>query len=197
MNTTSYETAFAGLNNDAIIRERAWELAKKPLMVVSVSGVKRGFAQQTAPDGTPWTPLKFARPSGGQKILRDKGLLMASISASVTEKTITLSANSPGARLHQFGGVIRPKRAKVLTIPVSKEAARIGSPRKFPRPLFSARGGLCEHKGEELVMHYRFASSVTVPARPFLGWSQETLESVENIIADAYAKAIALSLRGH
>lgn len=162
------------------------------IRVAGVSGVKRHFMRQEAPDGTPWPPLEYPRPNGGSKLLRDKGLLYGSIQGRITERGIELVASHPGANVHQFGATIRAKQGKYLAIPVTKEAKQVGSPgkNKFPRRLFviapanSQNLYLAEAGTSGVVIHYILRESVTVPARPFMGFSEETLSTIEKIIAD-------------
>jgi phage gpG-like protein len=161
------------------------------IRVASVSGVKRHFVRQEGPDGRPWPKLKYPRPGGGNKVLRDKGLLAASVQGRVTSHGVELFTSHVGANTHQFGGVITAKRGKFLAIPLTKEAKRIGSPRQngFPRPLFvleASGGGLYlveATSAGQLVFHYALKKSVTIPARPFVGFSEETLQTIERIIA--------------
>jgi phage gpG-like protein len=168
--------------------------------VVVVSGIKQGINDSTSPDGTPYKPLGFPRASGGNKPLRDKGLLAASVSASMTGTEISMRANSPGARLHQFGGKIVPKTAKALTIPKSPEAKRAGSARNFPRPLFVLGSTLAERVGKgksaKIVVHYIFVMSVTVPARPYLGINTKTMGQINTILSREYSKAVLKDLTG-
>lgn len=49
--------------------------------------------------------------------LRDKGLLQRSISSKATADGVTVGTNLRQARIHQFGGVIKPKTKKVLVFP--------------------------------------------------------------------------------
>jgi phage gpG-like protein len=177
--------------------QKALKEALPILKVISVAGTREHFAESRGPDGKPWPALKHPRPDGGNKPLLDKGLLQASISASVTQEELWLRANHPGAAVHQFGATIVPKRAKALTIPVSKEAKRIGSPGRgrFPRPLFVvARGAgqtgfLAEGRpdGKGITIHYLLRRSVTIPARPYLGWSESTIKKMERVLADKLA----------
>jgi phage gpG-like protein len=113
--------------------------------------------------------------------------------------TLVLRANAPQAALMHFGGLVVPVRAKVLTIPLTREAARCGSPRRFPRPLFvlparaGRRGGLAERVGKrgKVVLHYLFAASVKVPARPWVGFSRATVDDVGRVIEAKAAAALA------
>lgn len=49
--------------------------------------------------------------------LRDTGLLQRSVSSRVTPDGVIVGTNLRQAKIHQFGGVIRPKKAKVLVFP--------------------------------------------------------------------------------
>ncbi len=172
------------------------------LCTLAVSGAKDHFTQSAGPDGKPWRPLAHKRPSGGNKILRDKGLLAASLSASVTQEGLLLKASHPGANAHQFGAKVRPKKAKYLTIPITKEAARAGSPRKFPRKLFFMGGGtsavMAEKKGRsaKIVVHYALSKGVTIPARPFVGYSKATLDKMLRLIVDQLGNRVAAGMSG-
>lgn len=174
--------------------DKVFRSSEKQIAIMSRSGVIQHFTTSTAPDGTPWAPLKHNRPNGGNQPLRDHGLLQASISATVTQEGIELAANSPGAPLHQYGGTIKPKAGRFLAIPVTAEAKRVGAPRKnrFPRFLFfvaahsaTNTGLLCERGSDgKLIVQYVLKTSVTVAARPFLGWSEATLRKITQLLAD-------------
>jgi phage gpG-like protein len=163
----------------------------RKLQVIAVSGAKDHFRNERSPGGIAWPKLKHARPGGGNRVLRDKGLLMASISASVTEGELRLTASHPGANVHQFGATIKPKRAKKLAIPLTREAKRAGRPRDFPRPLkWRPTSGpsslLYEVTGKrtkKVVMHFVLVDEVVIPARRFLGFSAETLGKIMYTLA--------------
>lgn len=122
----------------------------KQWKLLLVSETKKNFQGGHAPDGTPWRPLAFQRARGGDKPLRDRGILMASLTAangsghveSMTQTfgesrnaSLLFGSNLEYAALHQHGGTIRPRNSKMLAIPLTPEAARAGSPRNFPRDL--------------------------------------------------------------
>lgn len=189
------------LANDGLF-QAALASAAPAIEVAAVSGIREGMNAGISPDGTPYAPLTMR---AGGRPLRDKGLLAASTSASVTGDQIALRANAPGARLHQFGGVVVPVNAKSLAIPVSPEARRAGSPRNFPRPLFrlggkdSGRGGvLAERTGKgkaaKVVVHYLLRKSVTIPARKYLGISAKTSGRIGAILSRSYAATVRQSL---
>lgn len=162
--------------------------------------VKENFQGSHTPDGTPWKPLLFPRPrsKGADKPLLDRGLLQASISASgkghveeVTPTGFTVGTNLEYASLHQYGGVIRPRKGQFLAIPKSKEAARAGSARNFKEPLtaiIGKRGGvLVQRTKKGNKVHYALVRQVTVPARPFAGFSEKVLQQIDEVLAKKMA----------
>jgi phage virion morphogenesis protein len=100
------------------------------------------FDTETAPDGSKWTPSRRAREQGG-KTLTDSARLKSSISHRSSATEAEVGTNVIYARIHQYGGTIRPKNGEYLT--------------------FALPGGL----------GFRRVSQVTMPARPFLGLSDE------------------------
>ena len=135
--------------------------------------------------GGAWKPTSAftlsLRPSGGGQTLNATGGagLLGSIlarSREVTPDSVRLGTNKIYGPIHQNGGIIRPVKAKALALPLTPEAARAKSPRRFPRPLFVPRGipGLAESTrgGKGLKMQYRFMDSVAIPQRRFLGVSR-------------------------
>ncbi|HEY1192373.1 MAG TPA: phage virion morphogenesis protein, partial [Gemmata sp.] len=85
-------------------------LTGRELAQIATSDVKRRFATGTAPDGTRWKPLRYARANGGNQPLRDTGALMASITGRATATEVIVGTNHPGAALHNFGGTVVPRR---------------------------------------------------------------------------------------
>lgn len=176
--------------------------ALKVTTLLLIAATKENFARGTAPDGTPWKPLAHARPRGGSKPLRDRGLLMASISGGsdhvekLTDTSLTVGTKRIGANLHQKGGTVKPKRAKYLAIPLTVEAVRAGSPRNMSGLIFipkkgGGKGGtMAAVKDGRRTNHFALVSSVTVPARPFLGWSKELTKRVDAVFADAFARLL-------
>lgn len=79
----------------------------------------RRFFTGTDPDGKDWTPL---HPKSGltRKPLLNTGSLRRSISSKVYGNTLVVGTNHlagkipGGVAIHQFGGIIRPKRGKFL-----------------------------------------------------------------------------------
>lgn len=164
--------------------------ALKALEISAVSDVKMRFATGTGPDGHVWAPLRHRRiipGKDGDKPLRDNGLLMASISAKASRSELVVGSNLAYAGVHQWGGIITPKKAKFLTIPMTKDAKKAGSPRRFrgqlsPRINRAGTGGvLVDVNG---TVQYVMTKRVVVPARPFLGFSPNFMKIAELILAD-------------
>jgi len=135
--------------------------------------------------GAQWKPtsnftLSLRFSGGGQTMVARGGDgLFGSIvgrSPEVTPSSVKIGTGKIYGPIHQNGGIIRPVKAKALALPLTKEAARAGSPRRFPRPLFVPRGipGLAESTrgGKGLKMQYRFMDQVKIPMRRFLGVSR-------------------------
>jgi phage gpG-like protein len=184
----------------------SFEKPLKDCRLEAVASTKENFAGGHAPDGTPWAPLAHPRASGrgGDLPLRDRGLLMAATSSkgggegSISEVTDTHMAwgtNLEYAAIHQHGGTIVPRNAKALSIPLTKAAWSARGPRQFPGELFLFKSGkgnafLAEAKQKgrgrkkftELTLHYLLLQSVTIPARPFLGWNEALTDTCLQII---------------
>jgi len=106
----------------------------------------------------------------------------------------------PYARIHEEGGTIRPKRAKMLAIPIHpqlKTAAGIGrvpGPRDVPDLTFvrSLKGAFLlvnKHTGEPWFLLKR---QVTIKARPFLQPALETTAGkAERVISEQIARVLS------
>ena len=92
----------------------------------------------------------------------------------------------PYASIHETGGVIRPKRAKRLAIPLTPEARRAGSPRAFPRKLVmvtSRRGSTLlvesfrSRKTRRIKPQYLLVSSTSIRAKHYITKAREASEA--------------------
>lgn len=204
--TVSFETLMQWLGHVGQITD--FTVALERCLVAIKADTKEHFANSSGPDGQPWKPLLFKRPNskGNDKPLRNRGLLMASVTArgqghieNVGPTEAEVGTNLEYAQLQQEGGIVRPTKAKALAIPLTKEAARAGSPRNMPG-LFPIRGGgglfsaaekgRGKNKRTELTKHFLFAKQATIPARPFLGFSEKLKETCGQIIQDFVADKI-------
>lgn len=172
---------------------KALETPLNRIKINAVVEVKRRFDNSLDPDDRPWAPLLFARPRGAGKPLRDTGRLMASIQATVQGPEFTQGTNLEYAALHQYGGTVTPKKAKMLTIPLTREAVTAGSARAMSGLfIFRSKSGnlfLAERKEKRgkaagLTLHWLLKDSVTITARPFLGFGERLLSKVDAIFLD-------------
>lgn len=158
----------------------------RELVQIAVSDVKRRFGTGTTPGGQKWRPLRFNRPSGAGQPLRDTGSLMASITGRATATEIIVGTNHPGAALQNFGGTVVPRNGKFLAIALTVAAKRARSPRRMsgtPRqPLFAKR------VNGKLVGHFLLVKRVEVPAREFLGLSEQGIGAIAAALAERAAQ---------
>lgn len=165
--------------------------ALKRAELLMVSAVKENFSRGADPDGRSWKPLAHPRPAGGDKPLRDRGLLAASMSAMSKPDGVAVGTNRPGAGVHQNGGLITATRRKFLAIPLTKIASRAGSPRRFPQKLHAVISGkagvLLDAKGKA---HYALVKSVRIPARPFLGFGKPLLDKLSRMFGEFLAELV-------
>jgi phage gpG-like protein len=169
----------------------------KPIMQVitqlGVADVKRNIAEGHSPDGRPFVTLARGRPggSGGHPLL-NSGDMMASINGRTTNDGFIVGTNKVQANLMNYGGVITPKRSKYLAIPATKAAQRAGSPRRYAgrlSPRIGKRGGvLIDEKSGEIA--YYLVRRVSIPARPFLGFSDSFYQKVERLIVEQAQKRV-------
>lgn len=127
------------------------------------------------------------------------GKLLRSIDCKVIDaNTILVSAGGPGvpyARIQHEGGVIRPRQAQYLTIPLCAKAAA-GRARDFENT-FIAKGVIWQSNGEgkKPTALYLLRKKVTIPARPYLYISEDDLEAIgiqlRQYVAEQLKKAMA------
>jgi phage gpG-like protein len=102
--------------------------------------------------------------------------------ATATSAQTLIGTNLVYAALHEYGGIVTPKNAKYLAIPVN---GATGSPRdRADLKLIKARSGslvLVDESGVQFVLK----DSVTIPARPYLRPAMD--ENVEKILAEIKA----------
>jgi phage virion morphogenesis protein len=122
---------------------------------VLLRNTQRRFRREVRPDGAKWaklSPVTLAARRNKKGILRDSGELFGSIhmQADARRAEVGTSLRHPKVLTHQYGAVIRPKRAKALRIP----GGAPGSGRK-------TKG----KKGRRDL----FIRKAVIPARPYLG----------------------------
>lgn len=151
----------------------SWKRPLKAAAVMLAASAKECFEQGQSPAGVPWAPLKRPRANskGGDKPLRDKGLLMASLTArgmnhieDITDDRLEFGTNLDYAGIHQDGGTIH--------FP-DKRRGPGEKPWVFPGP-----------DGNPIFTRHIKEHDVTIPARPFLGISDSLAEQVGEMLAD-------------
>lgn len=110
--------------------------------------IDRGFNESRDPDGNPWAPLKL-RP-GGKPLQDTRRNLQGSIVVRFDGERFHFSSPFIGAKVHQYGAVIRPKRAKAL---------------RFRGVGYSRAPGA--RSARRQYTPWLFAQKVTIPARPY------------------------------
>lgn len=133
------------------------------------------FKIQTAPDGTPWQPLKarYARRKkyNPDKVLTLRGYLRSGIRHQVTGDTsVEVGANLAYAAIHQLGGTI--------DMPARQATVRYRS--VVGRTLFASR----KHKRATERQVSIGKHQVVMPARQYLGISQADDQEIREIILD-------------
>lgn len=116
-------------------------------------------------------------PNKQSKGMIDSGALINSIFSEVQQKgpgLTNLLVGSKGvvyAAIHEFGGTIVPKRAKWLTLPLTKQARDMKA-RDFQDTFFltSRRGNLfiARQVGDNIETLYLLRKQVNIPERPYL-----------------------------
>lgn len=129
---------------------------------VLVTRIQLTFRQSTAPNGSRWAPLKLRQ---GQPLV-DTGRLRASITSKAGDREVVVGTNVQYARVHQFGAVIRPVRAKLLRFPNDAGGFAFARQVKVPARPFMPIGP---------------AGQVDLPA----SWSAAALSAMARAIAKA------------
>ena len=85
-----------------------------------VESTRERFVDQSDPKGRKWKPSARAKEEGG-KTLTDKAGLRDSQAWKATARAAHAGTNKKYGRIHQLGGVIRPKKAKALRFQIGGE----------------------------------------------------------------------------
>jgi hypothetical protein len=167
--------------------------------VMLAESARRRLIEGRAPDGTPhqrragltqWS-TKGPRPG------RDTGQLARSITSGGLSRKggdLVLSWGSPLERLRWYeeGGTVRPKRARLLAVPLTRRAKRYSSPKKYPEQLILIKG----RKGRFWLVQkpegsgawkfiYALIPKAVRPARPLLPPSPRDVASLNREINKA------------
>jgi phage gpG-like protein len=127
------------------------------------------------------------------------GRLKGSLTHEETDDSLEISAGGgPGevdyARIHHYGGTIRPKKKKALTIPFPGGPAdkRVPLRARDFRDTFIAEGIIFRKLGDEKIEPlFILAKSVTIPASPYMYLEDSDVDYLNQSIADFIAGAWA------
>lgn len=181
---------------ERLLTNMTFEPAMKACQIIVVSATTKNFQTGVGPNGQSWPPPKMR----AGKPLYDTGVLMASVTASgaghtggTTDTTLTWGTNLEYAQIHQYGGTIVPVNAKALAVPLTSEAKRSGGPRRMGDlhmvwPNGKPSGTLRDSSGKA---QFALVKSITIPARPFLGWNEDMADECGEIIGDYAEQQIA------
>lgn len=175
----------------------------KPWGAILQSETARVFRRQADPaTGAPWPRTgaltMSTRPgTGSGQTLLDTGRLrnaLVSRTPRYTQDSVAITTEGViYAALHQFGGTIRPVNSKMLAIPLTRDARRAGSARRWweqnkarkpfiYRSKVSGKAFIVTEEESEFIegmdFHFLLLPSVTIPARPFLGISEPLVSRV-------------------
>jgi phage gpG-like protein len=150
------------------VREAVDEAVKKsggPLHKAAVAVQNEAKISMKSGGGSARTPSQPGTPPHTQS-----GAGRASIQQAETpEGTRVIGPTEIYMKIHEFGGIIRPRIAKALAIPLTERARKSGGPREFDNlTLLSPTGKnpvLMDPAGE---VHFVLVRSVRIPKRPVM-----------------------------
>lgn len=135
---------------------------------------------------------KIAKRLSGPALKERTGRLKGSLTHEETHDTLEVSAGGADevdyAAIHHFGGTIRPKKKKFLTIPFPGGPADQRVPLRAAdfNDTFIAEGIIFQDRGENIRPEPLFIlkKSVTIPARPYMYVEESDVDYLNNSIAD-------------
>ncbi len=148
-----------------------------------LNSTRERFRSESAPDGSKWTPLsrryaaRKARKGRSKTLLQLNGYLFGSLTYQASDTEVRVGTNRPYARVHQFGGAIA----------VSPRSGSLKL-RTDARGNLLKRGNLAvianrRNKRFTVRDYVRSGFVVNIPARPFLGISQDDRVSIRLTVA--------------
>jgi phage virion morphogenesis protein len=157
-----------------------------------VTSTQQRFEAETSPSGTRWPRHAKSTLAGmpaarraDPKLLRDRNRLYSSISFEINGNTVLVGTNVKYGRIHQFGGTVKiPERQQTATFRQAKVGAatkadgtRVGSRWRFAKARSKAKSNVTR---TFIVPEH----TVTVPARPYLGFDARDRETILAIVED-------------
>lgn len=128
------------------------------------------------------------------------GRLARSVYATLSKKGIELGATAPYARITELGGVIYPRNARALAIPLQRGLPEMGPRHDGKLFVLRTRSGgvyLARDTGNTLDVRWKLVSSVRKRAQPFLRPALERLRrQLPGELGNEVATAIRARVRG-
>lgn len=100
-------------NTQRISQSQWWQGLARTVAEAALEEIAESFATERDPWNRPWPRSLRAELEGGQT-LSDTGRLRRSFTYSAEPRGFIVGTNVQYAAIHQYGGIIRPKRAKYL-----------------------------------------------------------------------------------
>jgi phage gpG-like protein len=155
----------------------------------AVGRIKKGEIKPPTSEFT----LSLRRGNKGKTLL-DKGHLWQSLTYKVEGNSVKVGSKLRYAKIHQFGGVIKPKEAKTLCIPATKLAKRLSETKGVKGALEELKSngwhiwfepnaimGRKGKRGKEQVLFYR-KKKVKIPARTYVYLNEKDWEEITQMV---------------
>lgn len=153
------------------VGSRPSNIQKRLIEIRNINKRARKVSQDLAKQGA-----KIISRNSTKYLRRRTGRLAESFTAVVkpekSKVTILIKSSVPYALIHNEGGTIRPKRARVLTIPVTSQARNSKGPRSFGTQLQSVPWGLIDKAGRT---QFVYSASVYIPGTGYITKSVEDI----------------------
>jgi len=166
----------------------------KHIIHKSIARIEKGEIKPPTSSFTLSLRRKGKGKGQGQTLL-DTGRLMNSLTYQLEgRRMIKIGSNLPYAKVHQFGATIKPKKAKTLCIPATKEVRKKTLSSSVREVLEDYRkkgyqiwfeGGVIKGKkgkrGKEKILFYR-KGEVKIPARTFVYMTEKDWEEIVEMV---------------
>lgn len=176
---------------------------KDPLPPNKIAGelMLRSVRKNFRASGRPrrWKPSRRVE-SGHKTLIGSSRSLMTSVNKKVTKSRISVGTNDIRAKLLNYGGKVRAKNAKYLTIPaegMTPNERRLGlRARDFENTFFheSANGKLFlmqnMGQGKKPRALFLLVKQMTMPARPFILFQKQDVVAITKVYKDHVLKSV-------
>jgi len=133
---------------------------------------------------------RISKRLSGPALKERTGRLKGSLTHEETHDTLEVSAGGADevdyAAIHHYGGIIKPKKKKFLTIPFPGGPADQRVPKRAAdfNDTFVAKGIIFQKRGEQIEPLFILKKSVTIPASPYMYAEASDVEYLSKSIAD-------------